>query len=39
MLPTCSEESLEVAIYLLCVLSILITLSFFSGVAWDDARN
>ena len=39
MLPTCSEESLEVAIYLLCVFSILIALSFFSGVAWDDARN
>ena len=39
MLPTCSEESLEVAIYFLCIFGILITLSFFSGVAWDDARN
>ena len=30
---------LKAVIYLLCVFGILTTLSFFSGLAWDDARN
>jgi hypothetical protein len=30
---------LKAVIYLLCAFGILTTLSFFSGVAWDDARN
>lgn len=51
ILPTSSTDTiqtivprryLKVAIYLLCASGVLTTISFFSGVAWDDvqaARN
>lgn len=47
ILPTTSSDAiqtivprryLKVAIYLLCLFGVLATISFFSGVAWDDVQ-